>query len=157
MFVVLRWCLWRFGGFYSVHFSSVHPWRLVQPLRNTAGPAANCISPLQNWMKKIIIQCSRWSNLLAQHHERVGSEGGAAQAADVKGERRWLACRNAEGTSAPDPSSNKIKLQKYPFLDGRFQEFCQLSLKTRLQPQSCFLQVWGCVDSDQRMWFILAL
>lgn len=46
---------------------------------------------------------------------------------------------------------------KNALFHGRFQEFCQLSLKTRLQPQSCFLKVWGCVDPDQRMWFMLAL
>lgn len=105
------------GCFIMYIFLVYIPVGLYSPKEHTV-PVTNCISPAQNWMKKIIIQGSRWSNLLAHHQGRAGA--GAAQAADVRGEWRWSACRNAEGTSAPDPSRDKAKL-KYCFLDGRVQ------------------------------------
>lgn len=146
MFVVLRWCSWRsewLRGLYSMHSSSVRPWGLYS-LKEHTGPAASRMSPVLNWMKKIRIQRSRWSNLLAQHHERVGSDGGAALAADGKEEWRQLACRNAEGRRAPDPSSNKVKLQKYVFIWWEISGI--LSVITENQTSASILLFSKCKD-----------
>lgn len=108
-------------------------------------------------MKKIIIQCGRWCNLLAHHHGGAG-RGGVTQTADVRGEWRWSACRNAEGTSAPDPSRDKAKLQKYPFFFG-WEISGILSVITEKQAAASILLSPSVrsVGSDQRTWFVLTL